>query len=366
MKKILFSLFAIFSLFLLNDNVFAASLQDDLYLSQEYYYQLSDYIIENFGTGLSGVNGERCAQILLTRVFYHEDYIQKTYYILQYEKIIDSFLWSDNFDTWGIYAENYVEITIDEYYEDGILIDRGYSEHINEGKGYAFSNQFKLKYLDNYSTSWGAYHFALSYDAITIYTTSDFNEKYLFYNPGYNFEKNITGDTLKTNPDQSYDDYYSDIEEPNQNIFERIWGGIINIFNSIISLPEKIGQAFQNVFSFVFPDREYFETQIAVLDKLFNEELGFLYESFDFMFDIINRFLNIGNGSKVITIPTIIEPISNHVIIEGTTFNFDDVLNSSNIKTLHTLYLAFVDVIVFIGLINLGRKQFDKVVGGHL
>jgi len=61
------------------------------------------------------------------------------------------------------------------------------------------------------------------------------------------------------------------------------------------------------------------------------------------------------------TIPALNVPVFGQVLTEEFTYNFNDLLDNTTIKYIHTIYLVFADVILIFAVIQFGMKVFEEV-----
>lgn len=110
------------------------------------------------------------------------------------------------------------------------------------------------------------------------------------------------------------------------------------------------------------PSDEYFTAWFSEMHTFFSKKLGVLFYPFDFLSNLLNRYINLSNGSGVIDIPEIKFPLSDVVFLKATTFNLSTVSNNSNFAYIYNLYLDIVDVILIIALIVLSYRKFSDIV----
>ncbi len=94
------------------------------------------------------------------------------------------------------------------------------------------------------------------------------------------------------------------------------------------------------------------QIQANAFYKFFKVNLGALFYPIDLLFDFLSRLDNIDTVEPNITVPTIREYFTDTVIINGFTFNLEDILQNETFSYIYTIYLNFVDFILFIALIN--------------
>lgn len=198
----------------------------------------------------------------------------------------------------------------------------------------------------------------------------EFDGKFIdTYNYLYTVTFSVTNLSLEDEERTAQDVMISQLEEQNKkleennkqskNIFEKIG----DIFTSIIELPGKIAKAFiDGLKSLFIPGDNYFKNYFDELNNWFSDRLGFLYYPFEFVFDVLNRLLNINFSEPSIHIPDICEPFTNYTFISKQDFNFNNLLENSTFNTVHNVYLIVIDASIYIGLIFLLYKKYKEVI----
>lgn len=163
--------------------------------------------------------------------------------------------------------------------------------------------------------------------------------------------------------------------------FDFIGSGIENVFQGILNLPGQIGEALGGFFnnvgnaigniagaiidgfkSLFIPDQEFFSTYFDELHDFFSEKLGILIYPFEFMYNLVNRFLTMEPGTGMIHIPAF--NFMDVDIIPQIDFNLKENFQAI-LGNYYAIYYKFVDFIIYIMLIAYARKMFDEIVGGH-
>ena len=151
--------------------------------------------------------------------------------------------------------------------------------------------------------------------------------------------------------------------EVNRNIFQKI-GDILSYINPFSEnffgrkLVELIIDGIKSLF---IPPNDFFTTYFSNLQTWFSDRFGFLFYPFELLIDILTRMLNINIGEPSFTIPNIYEPVTNSLLIQEQTFNFNDVLQNNVFNTVHNIYFIIVDASIVFGLIELIRKKLEEV-----
>ncbi len=100
--------------------------------------------------------------------------------------------------------------------------------------------------------------------------------------------------------------------------------------------------------------------------RILKNKLGILFYPIDITFEFFERLSKVETQNPTITVPTLKEPFTNAVIINGFTFNLNDVLQNNTINSVYNIYLMFVDFIIYGFLFSLLYKVFKEFfdIGG--
>lgn len=168
----------------------------------------------------------------------------------------------------------------------------------------------------------------------------------------------------------------ADIKEWFSGLISNLKEGFTNLSNSIKGffdgLALKIETFFKNLIEDIkalfIPQEGFFGEYAERFNVWAHERFGFIFETIDFTVDLITRLINITpSKSYTITIPTVSFKVfdTTVVLIEETTFSFNELLNSSEIfNFLHELYFVCMYGFYFFILLSLGRKSFTDIFGG--
>lgn len=174
----------------------------------------------------------------------------------------------------------------------------------------------------------------------------------------------------------SYDDklYFDpdDIEFPSdQNLAEddsllgwikRIFNTLLDSFKRILLFPVTIFNTIIDVFSKLFiPSVDSIKEHFQANYTLFENQLGFLFTPFEILESVLGYYNNLGEGSGIISIPTIKDPFYNQTIIQARSFNLKETFQTGALGNAHNIYLICVDAIIVIALLNLCVKKFNSV-----
>lgn len=174
----------------------------------------------------------------------------------------------------------------------------------------------------------------------------------------------------------------------NSNTTKGIWGTLKSVLTNIINLPKNIANSLGTFFtdlgnkivnlgttiingikdtliSLFIPENDYFTNWLNDFKITLEEKLGFLLYPFELFIDVINRFLNLNDGSGIISIPEVKVPNFDYTIIEEQEYNLKELYETNHIKTIHTIYLYFIDILLVVGLVNLALKKYNSTIGGN-
>lgn len=195
-------------------------------------------------------------------------------------------------------------------------------------------------------------------------------------------------DVYYVNDNTTHSSYYSyldlseyiDISIPdNRNIFEKIRDGILSIPNTIITWGSRIFNAIgdlsgnivngilNGLTSFFNIGVDAVSSKIVSLYNALYEELGFLTYPFEWIIQILNRYLTIEDtGSYVISWPDFTVPNFGTVIIHSGSFDLASILVDNNINTMHNYYLIIVDAVCILAFFNLCLNEYNILFGGYV
>lgn len=162
-------------------------------------------------------------------------------------------------------------------------------------------------------------------------------------------------------------DQQTDAIKENTETQKGIWETIkeilsfINPFSENFFVYKLIDLLIEGIKALFIPSDDFFSNYFSELNDWFSDRLGFLYYPIELLIDILNRYLSLSSSNLSFTIPDIVEPFNNEILIHSTTFDFNDILENSTYKQVHDYYLIFVDFIIAFGLIKLATKKWEEV-----
>lgn len=152
--------------------------------------------------------------------------------------------------------------------------------------------------------------------------------------------------------------FFSNLINSMSNFFSELGNKVVQLGSTIIN---GIIDGLKSLF---IPEDDYFTNWLNNFRTLLNNKLGFLTYPFELFANVINRFLNLNDGTGLIHIPEIKVPNFDFILIQEQDYNLKQVYENGAIKTIHTIYLYFVDIILVISLVNLAIKKFNQTIGG--
>lgn len=145
------------------------------------------------------------------------------------------------------------------------------------------------------------------------------------------------------------------------NLLKNIINGLVSLGNLLVDALVTLGNFIIDGLKILFiPSDDFFKIYFNNLYNFFSEKLGFLITPFNIMADLINKFINIGEGSGQIIIPSF--SLFGTEIIKATTFDLKGAF-SYILGDFYSLYYAFIDCIILFGFVNFTKHKFDKIVG---
>lgn len=157
--------------------------------------------------------------------------------------------------------------------------------------------------------------------------------------------------------------------------FQKILNKINDVWESIKSLPDKIGAFIQNIASDIseglkelfIPSENYFNDKLSELQTFFDEKFGVFAFPFTLIISILELYNNVGNGTGILHLNEF--SIGNNVFLEARDINLKElILNFSQELyvnsgiDLYEIYLAFIDVIILFAFVRLIKNKYDKMI----
>ena len=244
-------------------------------------------------------------------------------------------------------------------------INSKYMHSIQEGDYYEFWYEIPMDNLGITFKNNEKYIFSLEKDGQTI--------KDISVTIGGLTEDDILNnrfDTIKDAIESSNKKTQEAIEEntkTNKNIFNRI-GDVLSYINPFSEnffgkkLVELILDGLKTLF---VPSDDFFSNWLDDLNQYFSDVFGILYYPFDLLIDFLNRFGNIAGSDPIINIPEFkLEFMGfSAVLIKSFSYNFNDLLTNNTLKTIHDIYLSFVDIILWLGIVYLASNLIKHIIG---
>lgn len=148
--------------------------------------------------------------------------------------------------------------------------------------------------------------------------------------------------------------------------FRDLWNNITvtidNITDSIRNWWQSVVDWFHSLF---VPEEGYMEQYKQNWQNWLEEHLGFLYESFVLLDDLISIFLEDmeRTGNFVIHIPELKLPWNNYVILEAKEFDYTALINSNDIlQSIFTMFRMVCSCLMCLFIVYLGKRKFEKIM----
>ena len=119
--------------------------------------------------------------------------------------------------------------------------------------------------------------------------------------------------------------------------------------------------------SLFIPSDDFFTNWLDDLNTYFGDTFGILYYPFEILIDFLNRVSQISDsGTAIIHVPEfVLDFFGNRVVIfNAIDYDFNSLLTNETFKNIHNVYLIFVDIILWLGLVYLASKLMKTVMGG--
>lgn len=158
--------------------------------------------------------------------------------------------------------------------------------------------------------------------------------------------------------------------ETNKSILGKI-GDIlsyINPFSENFFGKKLIDLLIEGLKSLFVPSDDFFSNWFDDFNEWLGDRFGILYFPVEIVLDFLNRFSSLNEMSECkITIPALnINFFGNtYTVFNGYVYDFNELLVNDTFKTVHTVYLTIVDVILYLWLVILAYNSFSEVFGGR-
>ena len=156
--------------------------------------------------------------------------------------------------------------------------------------------------------------------------------------------------------------------ETNKGIFETI-KSIVNFLNPLSEdffVYKLISLLLDMLKSLFIPSENFFSNYIDELNQQFSNTFGILYYPIDLLVDFFNRVGSIDESSAVIKVPQFNISFMGYqaTVIQEYNFDFNILLTNDTLKKLHDMYLVFVDILLWLGVVYLASNCIKTIVGG--
>lgn len=264
-----------------------------------------------------------------------------------------------------------------------------YSDHV-------IPLNFNGKYYESYGEEGSEtkiYYFSI--DITELPYSFDNGEKYIFYlsssasslGGAYTSDTPLKDDTIfssvsftvgglsdsekQTNAIISSNNKTTEAIKENTETNKSILGKIGDILNFINPFSDKffgkvlVDLILDGLKSLFVPSDDFFSNWLDDLNQYFSDVFGILYYPFDLLIDFLNRFSNIAGSDPIINIPEFkLEFMGfSAVLIKSFSYNFNDLLTNDTLKTIHNIYLTFVDIILWLGIVYLASNLMKHIIG---
>lgn len=140
-----------------------------------------------------------------------------------------------------------------------------------------------------------------------------------------------------------------------------------SILQNIIALPKTIINLLTDTLKSLFiPSDDFWQNNFNDVEDLIEKKLGVLGYPFILVNNTLNFFLTLDDSNDyVITWNDVKVPNFNHVIISAGSYDLGSVLEDSNIKYAHDLYMLCLNALILLSFIKLCYNKSVDIFGGQ-
>lgn len=161
------------------------------------------------------------------------------------------------------------------------------------------------------------------------------------------------------NANKNYEETKKQLEESN-NTSKSILQNIIELPKTIINL---LTDALKSLF---IPSDDFWQNNFNDVEDLIEKKLGVLGYPFILVNNTLNFFLTLDDSNDyVITWNDVKVPNFNYVIIPAGSYDLGSVLEDSNIKYAHDLYMLCLNALILLSFVKLCHNKYVDVFGGQ-
>lgn len=194
-------------------------------------------------------------------------------------------------------------------------------------------------------------------------------DSFLFEDTDTGEKKENTGSISNIDKDVLSKDNVIDGEDTSSwgilDFLKGLFKGLSNIFsflkNALFSIIEGIFNIGEKILSLFIPDSDFWSSFSSDMNSYLNEHLGLVFQPFEILGGVLNRYNNIEFIEPKLVIPEIKVPLTEYILLESREVNFSQVLEIEIIGYLHNIYLCCIDVYLLFLVLNRIRKIEEEV-----
>ena len=140
-----------------------------------------------------------------------------------------------------------------------------------------------------------------------------------------------------------------------------------SILQNIIALPKTIINLLTDALKSLFiPSDDFWQNNFNDVEDLIEKKLGVLGYPFILVNNTLNFFLTLDDSNDyVITWNDVKVPNFNYVIIPAGSYDLGSVLEDSNIKYAHDLYMLCLNALILLSFVKLCHNKYVDIFGGQ-
>lgn len=197
-----------------------------------------------------------------------------------------------------------------------------------------------------------------------------FNEEYNTYMYDYFDSLSFNIGVVTAEEKAQFDrDTQISLQEEQNKTSKGIFDTIGNIFNFINPLSEDffayklVELLLEGIKALFLPSEEFIHDWITSMNDWLSDRLGAIYYPIDLVVDFLNRIGSLSEDSSAV-INFSGYDLMGATLIPAFSYDMNSILENETFRNIHNIYLVFVDVILYLGLVFMAQNVFVDIFGG--